>query len=158
MKRFTFRLQSLLRLRRLHEQEAEAELQRVQGALLRSRRRLEEIEEERRLWSEQYNIPSRAVDVAAAERLLVEQYFAALDRQTLLQQQEIARHEENVRVALRAYQQKLQALEQVDRLRTRAAVVHHGDVVREEMRDLDALNAVRFVRGRRLAAAQREVV
>lgn len=149
MKRFAFRLQALLRLRRLYEQEALLELQRRQAALAGAQQRLREMHEERRAWAERYNAQiDGPVAHAAADRLLIEQYFVSLDRQEILQHQEIERHAENVRQAQQIFEEKMREREQVDRLRQRALDEYQVELGRSELRDIDALNAVRFVRRR----------
>jgi len=146
MKKFKFRLETLLRLRQQEEDECREALAKAVEATRQARETLQRIRNEQktleRAWAEFERKPGTDVDTFRD----FEAYRGVLQRraeETQKQLDEALKHENEARTKLQEAVKKRRALK---KLRERQARRHAEKALKEEQNELDESGTTRFVR------------
>ncbi|GEM_PF-4520272 len=147
MKRFIFRLEGLLRLRREEERQAFYEVQRLRQRELECERDIFFIREERAKWVGAYDTVARAT-VLSHDMQLIEQYLGALDHRQLQRTKTLQGIRQQIAGALHTARLAMQARKQIEHLKEQQYRIYCEEVARAERRAVDELNMMRFAHRR----------
>jgi flagellar FliJ protein len=132
MKRFSFRLERVLRLRRHHEQEWEIALGRITGECVRLRSRIDELRGARgHVAGESRTAYDLSHELAKAA------YVVRLDAEARRLEKELAQKEEKRKEVQEEFLKASRARKVIDKLREREEASYYAEERREEARELD---------------------
>lgn len=139
MRRFAFRLEPILRVRRAREQEWEHRIAEVNGRITETRREMDSVAQEYATFLGIGSVPPGIVDVgAAADRL---RYEWLLSRRRAGLSARLAEEERRREDLLPGYREAMQARMALEKLKERTEAEFHREVNRREQRDLDEVAA-----------------
>jgi flagellar FliJ protein len=145
MKRFTFSLEQILRLREYEERQAELELGRVTGECERLRREIESLGDLRRVAARSH-LGSRSFDVSY--RFGEERYIQRLRSRAEQLGRELREWEKELEKARTRYREARKLREVLSRLKGRKAEHYHDEVKKERQLVLDEVSALIWRRER----------
>lgn len=148
MKRFQFKLQPALELRRRQEEAAAAALAEKQRLLQREQAQLTEFREEMRRHQD-YRGSLQRSGVAIQDLVDADQYATALMRSLIMQQEKAAAAGRAVDAALDALKERRVDRETLEKLRERRAEEHTHEMLRQEQAALDEGTVLRWRRSER---------
>ncbi len=145
MKRFTFSLEQILRLREYEERQAELELGRVTGECERLRREIASLGDLSRVAARSH-LGSRSFDVSY--RFGEERYIQRLRSRAEQLGRELREWEKELEKARTRYREARKLREVLSRLRDRKAEHYHDEVKKERQLVLDEVSALIWRRER----------
>jgi len=142
-RRFRFRLESLLRLRRSLEENAQRGLARALAQLDQARTRLARLRQDRTEALESRSLaPGQAVDLERWRA--VERWVLALERRIVIAGEDLKEAEARVAAARQELVRAHRARLMLERLKERRQEQHAIEQLREEAREMDEMAVLRY--------------
>lgn len=143
MRRFAFRLERILSLRRHTEDQAEQKLARVSGEYTRIQGELGRLSEER---DATFRLGDDATRADVAYRLAQSAYLSYLDQRTGTLESERSEKAEELESARSEYREALKHRKVLDNLKTRRSDEYYKEQRRAEGRELDDIGGQMSIR------------
>ncbi|MDR0707361.1 MAG: flagellar export protein FliJ [Treponema sp.] len=144
MKQFSFNLESILDVRKYHEQEAEIALGRAVGELIRIERNITAVASEKaRVSSERF-----ALGYGVAEIMTFDRYVQRLDATKERLIKDAAQAELKVEAAREVYLEASRNRDVLDKVKSDEAAAYRKEIFNEEAKVLDDIAGSAYIRRR----------
>lgn len=143
---FRFRLESLYKIRKQEEREAEIELGRLRQLQYQLIQRREELQKEQNRWIDTYSEEGMKQD-ASSQLLTIERYLIALDGESQKRQREMMLLSKDIEKAIMKVEERYRSRKQIEHLRDKMKGEYEELIQQKERKDTAEMTLLRFVRG-----------